>query len=481
GGATGARASARLRERVVRRVLGAGPAVTRRFGDGDLVTRVGMNAEEAGHAPEAVISAAALLVPTVGALVALALLDPWLPAALVLGLLLITVALRAFLRDTTALAGGYQATLGVIADRLTGALAGGRTVAAAGTAPAEVRRVLEPLPRLREQGMALWRANARAGVRVGLAVPLLEVVVLGVGGWRLATGHLTVGELYAAARYAVLGAGLSAALGQVGRLARARSAAARIAETLASPPTVHGARRLPAGPGTLEFRGVTVTASGGGGLRDLDLVVRGGSATAVVGRSGSGKSLLAALAGRLADPERGTVLLDGTPLPELSRAELRRAVGYAFERPVLVGDTVGDAVALGLPAPDPAAVRRATAAAAADAFVRGLPDGHATPLEAAPMSGGERQRLGLARAIAQGERLLVLDDATSSLDTVTEQRVTDALTGGPERRTRLVVAHRLTTARRADEVIWLDEGRIRARGRHEDLWRDPAYQALFQP
>lgn len=287
----------------------------------------------------------------------------------------------------------------------------------------------------------------------------------------LAAGQLTVGELYAAARYAVLGAALSTSLGHVGGLARARAAAGRVADVLALPPVAHGTRTLPPGPGTVEFRDVRAN-----GLTVGDLTIPGGTITAVVGRSGSGKSLLAALAGRLADPERGDVLLDGVPLRDLTRDALRSAVGYAFERPVLVGDTIADA----LTPPAGAAVGEAAEAARADAFVRRLPAGYDTPLAEAPMSGGERQRLGLARAFAQGERLLVLDDATSSLDTVTEREVGRALTDDPRGRTRLVAAHRVATAARADQVVWLDEGRVRAVGPHHVLWRDPAYRAVFQ-
>ncbi|MFG2001058.1 ABC transporter ATP-binding protein [Spirillospora sp. NPDC048911] len=480
-GATSAQATARLRRSVLSHVLGTGPAMTRRLPEGDLVTRLGMNTEEAGRAPESLITTAALLLPTAGSLVALALIDPWLPFTLLAGLVLISLVLRAFLRDTTTLAGGYQKVQGDIASRLLDALGGARTIAAAGTTTAETRRVLAPLPTLREHGMGLWRANARAGVQAGLAIPLLEVAVLAVGGLRLASGDLTVGELYAAARYVVLGAGFSAALGHVGRLARARAAAGRVAEILAGPPVTHGERTLPAGPGTLEFRGVAL----GDAALDLDLVLPGGGATAVVGRSGTGKSLLAALAGRLVDPERGTVLLDGVPLRELPRDELRRAIGFAFERPTLVGapldeSTLEDALALGLPEHDHEAVHAAATSARADTFIRQLPDGYATPLQDAPMSGGEKQRIGLARAFAQGRRLLILDDATSSLDTVTEYQVGEALISRMRGRTRLIVAHRAGTAARADRVIWLEDGRVRAYEPHGVLWADPEYRAVFQ-
>ncbi|HUR04723.1 MAG TPA: ABC transporter ATP-binding protein [Nonomuraea sp.] len=528
-GASSAYAAARLRLSVLRHVLGAGPTATRRFPEGELVTRAGLNAEEAGRAPESVTGALALLVPTVGALVALTLIDPALTATLVAGIALILLVLRTFLRATTTIAGGYQEVQGEIAARLVDALGGARTIAAAGTADRETRRVLGPLDRLRAHGMELWRANASAGIQAGLIVPLVEVAVLAVGGLRLAAGELTIGELYAAARYAVLGAALSTSLGHIGGLARARAAAARVAELLALPTTRYGTYHLPTshlvpapqgapvvpaphgaqasdpvpashgipatqmvpapqtaahpaapgvgaragGLGAVEFRGVTAA-----GLAVDELVIAGGSVTAVVGRSGSGKSLLAALAARLADPAGGTVLLDGVPLPELDRAELRRAIGYAFERPVLVGDTVGEAIGLGTD--DHGTVPTAATAACADGFIRRLPDGYATPMADTPLSGGERQRIGLARAFAQGERLLVLDDATSSLDTVTERQVGNALTAESRGRTRLIVAHRLTTASRADRVVWLEDGTVLGHAPHHELWRDPRYRAVFQ-
>lgn len=181
------------------------------------------------------------------------------------------------------------------------------------------------------------------------------------------------------------------------------------------------------------------------------------------------------MAGRLTDPDQGTVLLDGTDLRTLSADTLRHAVAYAFERPALYGATIADAVACGpLPEPD---LRRALRRAAADTFTDRLPQGPRTPLPEAPLSGGELQRLGLARAFSRPTRLLILDDATSSLDTVTAHLVARALTDTPG--TRLTITHRLTTAAQSDQVVWLDGGRIRGTGPHSVLWRDPAYRAVF--
>ncbi|GAA3796476.1 ABC transporter ATP-binding protein [Sphaerisporangium flaviroseum] len=477
-GAGGAQAARWLRERVVRHVLAVGPAISRRFPAGDLVTRAGANAEEVGAAPEALITAVALLVPAGGSLIALALIDPWLAVAFSAGLVLIGIVLRAFLRETTSVATGYQEAQSDIASRMVDALSGARTIAAAGTEDLETRRVLAPLTRLREYGMALWSVNARAGVQAAIVVPLLETAVIGVGGIRLSAGELSVGELFAAARYAVLGAGIGSALGYLNRLGRARSAARRVHQVLRRPAVAYGEHDpRDQGPGRLELRDVTVSVEGKPVLRDIDLVVPGGAAMAVVGRSGSGKSLLAAVAGRLTDPDRGEVLLDGVPLRRLSRTALRRSVAYAFGRPVLFGSTLAEAITVERPS---GVARGAARAAAADAFIRRLPHSYDTPIDEAPMSGGERQRIGLARAFAHGGRLLILDDATSSLDTVTEHQVARALTEELRDRTRVIVAHRAATAARADLVAWLEGGRIRGLGPHDVLWRDPAYRAVFQ-
>ncbi|RST16059.1 ABC transporter ATP-binding protein [Streptomyces sp. WAC05374] len=480
-GTTNARSTAWLRRRALTRLLAAPPHhAADRFAPGDLATRLTANATEAGTVPATAAGALATVLPPLGALVALLVIDPWTAAAFLAGLPLLALLLRAFARSSSGTVTRYQRAQSAMADRLVEALAGARTIAAAGTAARERRRVLATLAELAAEGRTMWQVYGRAVARSGVLMPLLVCVVLAVGGARLASGALGVGELVAASRYAALAAGVGAVASALGALVRGRAAARRTGELLALPRLTHGREALPAdGTGTLELRGVTVVRDGVAVLRGVDLRVPGGATAAVVGRSGAGKSLLAAVAGRLTDPDEGYVLLDGVRLDRVEPRRLRREVGYAFSRPALFGTTVGEAVAFGADPAPADAVRSAARAAGADGFVERLPRGYGTHLADAPLSGGELQRLGLARAFAHAGRLLILDDAMSGLDTVTQRQVERALAEDVRPGTRLVVAHRLSSAAGADLVVWLDDGRVRAVGAHRTLWRDPAYRAVF--
>lgn len=476
-----AEATAWLRRSLLHRVLAAGTG-RRPLAPGDVAGRMVANASTAGRAGPDVVRGAANLLPPVGAVVALALIDPWLCVAFLAGLPLLVVLLRVFVRDASEMASGYLDAQARIAARLGDALAGARTIAVAGTAGLEARRVLGPLPDLRRYGMGMWRAQVRLATQDALLLPLLEVVVLAVAGFELSAGRLSAGEVLAASQYVQIGATIGSVGQAATRLARARAGAARVADALDRPAPVYGRQPLPPGAGRLELRNVTVRDEEGTVVLDrLSLDVPAGALVALVGRSGSGKSLVAALAGRLVDPDEGAVLLDGVPLDRVARHELRTEVTYGFERPALLGDTVAGAVALGATRPTREEVVDAAVSARADDFVRHLPAGYDTPLADAPMSGGEAQRLGLARTFAHAGRLVVLDDVAASLDTVTEHQIGRVLTRRLRDRTRLVVAHRAATAARADLVAWIDGGRVRALAPHAELWGDPAYRALFVP
>ncbi|MCA1682514.1 MAG: ABC transporter ATP-binding protein/permease [Actinobacteria bacterium] len=479
-GAAIARSTAHLRHGLLAHVLAIGSRPLPQLPPGEISARlVGNTAEAARVAPDIMRSIAGLL-PAIGGIVALALIDPWLCATFVAGMPVFLLVLRAFARDASQIVTSYLAAQGKIARRLVDALAGARTIAAAGTAEREARRVLAPLPELHRQGVAMWRAQMRLTAQDVVLVTLLELAVLAVGGALLARGRISPGELIAASQYVMLASGIEGALSGLTRLVHSRAAATRVLDVLGTPAMRHGAAPVPAGGGQIELRGVSARAGGRTVLADIDLVLPAGALVAVAGRSGSGKSLLAALAGRLVDPDEGEVLLDGVALPGLGRRELRREVGYGFERPVLLGETLADAIACGADTASREQVVAAASAARADEFIRRMPDGYDTRVADAPMSGGEIQRVGLARTFAHARRVIVLDDVAASLDTVTEHHIGAVLTGALSGHTRIVVAQRASTAARADAVVWLEDGSVRAYAPHDVLWRDAEYRALFE-
>lgn len=478
-GTTNARTTAWLRGRVGRHVLAVGPRATARFAPGDLVARLIDNAAHAGVAPATLAALLAALVAPVGAVVALALIDGWLAVVFVVGAPLLVLLLRTFVRVSSDCVARYQQVQGDIAGRLGEAIGGARTIAAARTQDKEAERVLGELPELSRQGHRMWRVQGRSQSQAVAIAPLLQIAVVAVAGYLVVQQRITIGELLAASRYAVLATGIGMLVGQLGALVRARAAARRLGEVLDEPATAYGSEELPPGDGMLEMRGVKVSRGGRTVLDGIDLTVPAGGTLAVVGRSGAGKSLLAAVAGRLADPDEGDVRLDGVSLRSLGPEELRREVGYAFERPALLGATLEDTIGFGAPRPAPPRIRDAARAAHADPFITRLPDGYTTPCGQAPLSGGESQRLGLARAFARGGRILILDDAMSSLDTVTEHHIAEAVLHHTPHRSRLIIAHRAATAARADTVAWLHDGRIRAVGTHAELWERPEYREVF--
>ncbi|MYT40774.1 ATP-binding cassette domain-containing protein [Streptomyces sp. SID8356] len=516
---TGARLTAHLRTRTTARVLAAEPRRALAVPTGDLTARLTARTADAATAPVTAAGAVAGVLLPLGAIVGLFVIDPWTAAAFLLGAPLLVALLHTFTRRTADAGADYQRAQSVIAHRLTEALDGADTIRAARTGAREYRRILEPLTTLAAHGRRTWTVYGRAAGQSALLLPLLMLLVLAVGGLRLHAGAIGVGDLVAASRYAALAVGIGSLTGALGALARSRAAARTLDPLLTLDPLPHEGLGPPhGGPGHLELRDVGVVQDGkqerkqdgkqedeqdgqpeaeqdgqqdGQPLPDgepdrkplltgVHLTVPGGTSLAVVGRSGSGKSVFAAVVGRLLDPDTGTVLLDGVPLTAMDPALLRPEIAYAFARPALPGTTVEDTIAFGPWTAGPAAVREGARAARADGFVGLLPYGYATPLTDAPLSGGERQRLGLARAFAHPGRLLILDDALSGLDTVTEHHVRRALDERAGRCTRVIVAHRLSSAARADQVLWLEDGRVRATGPHEELWADPEYRAVFR-
>ncbi|AEV85423.1 Lipid A export ATP-binding/permease protein msbA [Actinoplanes sp. SE50] len=476
--AIGAVGTARLRMLTLRRLLALGPRSP--FAVGEAVTQVAQAAPQAAALPGHVAEASVSVAGSAAALVALWLVDWRAGLAFTLLVPVTVLAARRFVTEAAEVEGRYLAAQTRMASLLAGALTGARTIRAAGTLAAETRRVAGPLHELSAAGHASWRVQRSAVWKIGLLVPGTEIVVLAVAGVDVSAGLITAGNLLAVAGYLALATGLLDQIDTALSLAQARAGADRLDAVLQRPAVPGGPRSIPPPDGAVSLRGVTVVRAGGRVLDRLDLEIPDGVAVALVGASGSGKSVLGALLGRLADPDEGAVHIGGVDITDLDLPALRRTVTYAFARPALAGRTLHEAIRLGRPELDRVAVESAARAARIHHVIRRLPAGYDSVPARTPMSGGQLQRVGLARALVRPALVHVLDDATSGLDSVTEREVSEAVTARLHGRTRVVVTHRADTAACCDLVAWLDAGRVRALAPHARLWADPRYRAVFE-
>ena len=472
----------RLTGRMVAHALDLGLPGRRPFSDGDLLNRAGSLAPGMPGYASTVLRVATGLAMVAGSLAALLYIHWLFVVVWVVGVGLLTVVARRFMAALSAQQSDNDELVGRIVNAYTDALAGRRTIRAADTVDREVDRVTRRLPALAATSRNILRLMGRGAVVLQSADTGVLVATAVAGIWLLAGGEATPGALLAAVRYAQMAYGSIAGVFDNGwfHIALLRSQASRVMELADTPAMKEGSCRAPADTlsGNIQLEDVWVHGEAHDILRGVGLEIPPGATIALVGESGVGKTTLATLLGRLRDPDRGSVRIDGRLAATWSSQALAERVAYAFESPALLGDTVRDAITLGYDADD-AEVEAAARRAEADAFIRRLPGGYGTSLDETPMSGGERQRLGLARAALRDAPALVLDDAMSSLDVATAARVFAALGTLSEDRTAIIVAHRASTAASADLVAWLVDGRIRRVATHADLWDDPAYRAAF--
>jgi ATP-binding cassette subfamily B protein len=257
---------------------------------------------------------------------------------------------------------------------------------------------------------------------------------------------------------------------------RATASGARIFQVLDRAPRITAppdAPPLPAGSGQVRFEAVSMRYAGAGSdaLHRVDLDVPAGRTVALVGATGSGKTTLAALIARLYDPTEGRILIDGADLRDVDISSLRRAVAITGDDPFLFSTTVHANIAYARADATRAEVEAAARRAQADEFIARLPDGYDTRIgeRGLTVSGGQRQRLAIARAILADPRILILDDATSSVDATTEREIKLALAEVMAGRTTFIIAHRLSSIALADEVVILEHGEIAAQGSHAEL------------
>jgi ATP-binding cassette subfamily B protein len=462
---------------------------------GDLVSRVGSDTTLLRAVlTQGLIDAAGGVIIFVGAIIAMAFIDPFL---LLLTLAMISVAVISIVisaRQIRSATTKAQQRVGEMAAAVERALSAVRTIRAARAESRETENISKDANEAYVQGIKIAKINALISPIAGVASNAAFIVVIGVGGFRVAAGETDVADLvtFILLMFLMIRP-LGQAFGAYSSVMSALGALARIEEILQLPlEETAKESALTAKPkrtqNALEFKKVNFSYPSTEDFRDgkpvlnnVSFKIKKGDRVALVGPSGSGKSTILSLIERFYEPDSGEILLEGVPVRELARDTLRSQIGYVEqEAPVLAG-TIRDNLLIGSPDSTDAELKKVLGQVNLTSVLkrdkRGL---DAEVGEAGIMlSGGERQRLAIARALLEAPPILLLDESTSALDGLNEQRMREAIDAVAEGRTMIVIAHRLSTVVDSDQIIVLDQGQVVGIGTHSQLVKStPLYKQL---
>jgi ATP-binding cassette subfamily B protein len=372
----------------------------------------------------------------------------------------------------------------ILTTRVEQNLRGIRVVRGFAQEPAEIGRFDGENDDVYDTSMKLARVAALIMPLIVFLASVSTVLILWLGGQLVIKGELTLGELVAFNAYLLQ---LINPMRQMGMLAtmlgEARVSGERIFEILDARSEVQnapGATEMGTIEGQVSFHDVSFSYLGGGkALDDISFDVQPGQVVALLGPTGSGKSTITNLIPRFYEASAGQILLDGQDIRAVTLESLRRQIGIVLQETTLFGSTIRENITFGRPEATQEELEAATKAAAAHDFIMAFPQGYDTPVgeRGLTLSGGQRQRVAIARALLLNPRILILDDATSSVDTETEQQIQAALDRLMRGRTCFVIAQRVSTVRNADQILVIDRGKLVAQGRHEELIRESGIYA----